>query len=338
MDNNNQITDRAQKLLKLLVECYIREGQPVGSKTLAEKADFAMSPASIRNIMSDLEMAGFINSPHTSAGRIPTVRGYRFFVDSLLNAHDFVELDAKNMAQQLNQCTNTKELISVASSLLSGVTRLASLVMLPRHDVSVLKHIEFLPLSENRILVILVLSKYEVQNRIIYADRNYTQSELQEIGNFLTANFAGKELQEIRACLVDAIAADFEHIDIINQALSEKQNRDYIISGEANLLGSINSADINRLQQLFEAFQQKNIILHLLDQCLQTDGLKIYIGEESGYEPLDDCSMIAAPYRENGKVIGVLGVIGPTRMPYHQAIAAVDITAKLLSSALEEIV
>jgi len=339
------LNERSQKLLKLLVECYIREGQPVGSKTLSQEASLAMSPATIRNIMADLETAGFINSPHTSSGRIPTVRGYRFFVDGLLNTQLPTDFEHAPLIAQLPQCVDVKELVTAASSLLSTMTKLTSLVMLPRRDNAILHHIEFLPLSGNRVLVILVLNRNEVQNRIIYTDRCYTPGELQQVGNFLTTQFNGKELSEIRRELLTAFDQDRHNIaqltqtvmDMAGKVLDEQEKQDdYIVAGEANLFNLTDYSSVDKLRELFAAFAQKRNILHLLNRCLNADGVKIYIGEESGYEPLDACSMITTPYHRNGKVVGVLGIIGPTRMPYDQAIAAVDVTAKLLSEALVE--
>lgn len=343
---NQYLDERSQKLLKLLVECYIREGQPIGSKTLAQEIALAMSPATIRNIMADLETAGFINSPHTSAGRVPTVRGYRFFVDRLLNSQLVTDFDYAALAAQLPCGADAKELVFAASSLLANMTQLTGLVMLPRSDGAILQHIEFLPLSDNRVLVILVLNQNEVQNRIIYTDRCYTVSELQQVGNFLTTQFSGKELGQIRRELLVALERERNNITELTQIIMEmtnkilgeqsKQQDDYVVTGETNLFNFTDYSGLDKLRELFVAFAEKRDILHILNQCLHADGIKIYIGDESGYEPLGDCSMIATPYHRNGKVIGVLGIIGPTRMPYDQAIAAVDITARLLSTALTE--
>jgi heat-inducible transcriptional repressor len=345
METEILLNERSQKLLKLLVKCYIRDGEPVGSKTLAEEEFLAMSPATIRNIMADLEIAGFINSPHTSSGRVPTVRGYRFFVDGLLNTQLPSNFDNVELARQLSVCADTKQLVVTASSLLSSITKLTGLVMLPRHDSAILHQIEFLPLSGNRVLVILVLNKSEVQNRIIYTDRCYAASELKQIGNFLTAQFSGKELQQIRHELLAALAEERHNISQLTQSIiditdkvlgGQEEKSDYIVTGETNLFNFAGHSEMNKLRNLFIAFAEKRDILHLLNQCLHADGVKIYIGEESGYEPLDDCSMITTTYRRYGKIVGVLGIIGPTRMPYDRAIAAVDVTAKLLSAALED--
>lgn len=343
--SNININDRAQKILKILIEHYIREGQPVGSKTLARERSLAMSSASIRNIMADLETAGFLNSPHTSAGRIPTNRGYRFFVDSLLNTKVLGEQNAENFATALTNCNTTQELVSAASTLLSSLTKLTGLVMLPRRDALVLRHAEFLPLSNNRILVILVLNNGEVQNRIIHTNRIFSANELLHIGNYLTQNFVGKELPEIRQKLLEALQNERRNIetltqnlvDIAAQALETEMPNDYVVSGEANLIDNADRSGITKLRELFNAFAEKRDILHLLDQCIHTDGIKIFIGDESGYDPLGDCSMITTPYHAKGKVVGVLGVIGPMRIPYEHVIAAVDVTAKLMSAALEEL-
>jgi len=345
---SNEINERAQEVLRLLVDCYIREGQPVASKALAQISQLNISPASIRHIMADLEEAGFLCSPHTSAGRVPTVKGYRFFVDSLLNVKfSPTNLAIENWDEQLRNCADTKELITTASSMLSDITHLASLVMLPRRESAILRHIEFLPLSNNRVLIILVLQKHEVQNRIIYTDRCYSHHELQTIGSYLTTNFAGKELHEIRQLLLVMMQQEQNEINALAQIIIEITNQpffnantntstDYVIAGETNLFDINNQVAIEKLRDIFAAFATKRDIMHLLDRCLHADGIKIYIGDESGYAPLGDCSLVTTPYRENGKIVGVLGVIGPTRMKYDNAIAAVDITSKLLSAALGE--
>jgi heat-inducible transcriptional repressor len=358
---HNEIDERAQEILRQLVECYIREGQPVGSKTLAQVTQLNISSASIRNIMADLEAAGFLQSPHTSAGRVPTVKGYRFFVDGLLNVrspcghgNDGDEgCLGCGWGEQLRGCTDTKELITTASTMLVDMTHLASVVMLPRRETAVLRQIEFLPLSENRVLIILVLHKHEVQNRIICTDRPYSRSELQNISNYLTANFVGKELHEIRQLLVAGMRHDQSEIAQLTRAITEITDQmlaaessigvrevvgDYVVTGATNLFDI--SGEQHRIEQLrgiFDALAAKRDVLHLLDRCLHADGIRIYIGEESGYAPFGECSLVATPYREGNKIIGVLGVIGPTRMAYDKAMAAVDVTAKLLSAALAEL-
>ncbi|MBU0744186.1 MAG: heat-inducible transcriptional repressor HrcA [Gammaproteobacteria bacterium] len=346
METEITLNDRSQKLLELLVECYIRDGQPIGSKTLAEEVSSAMSPATIRNIMADLEDAGFIDSLHTSSGRVPTDRGYRFFVDRLLNAQLPSVFNQESIATQLSRCGDVKELVSSASSLLSSITKFTGLVMLPSRGNVVLKHVEFLSLSNNRVLAILVLNQQEVQNRIIYTDRCYTASELQQIGNFLTVHFSGKELSQIRNELLVVLDEERNNISQLTQSIIEmtdkvlgedKEQGDYVVTGEANLFDFADYSGVGKLRELFTAFAQKRDILHLFNQCLHADKVKIYIGKESGYEPLDDCSVVAMPYHRADKVVGVLGIIGPTRMPYNQTIAAVDVTSKLLSAALGEV-
>lgn len=350
-----EINLRAQKVLRSLIECYIRDGQPIGSKTLAQTMLIDISPASVRNIMSDLEAAGFLQSPHISAGRVPTVKGYRFFVDSLINVQPLTDNAAiKIWSEKLRSCVDVKSLVTAASSMLVGMTRMASVVMLPRPEAAILQHIEFLPLNDNRVLIILVLHKHDVQNRIIHTDRCYTRSELQTIGNYLTANFAGKELCEIKRLMMAAIQQDQSEISYLTQIMVDMLSQtlggtivsganssatDYVLAGEANLFDTQEQEAHFKLRDLFAAFAAKRDILYLLNQCLGADGIKIYIGEESGYAPLDDCSLVTVPYREGGagKVMGVLGVIGPTRMAYDRAMAAVDVTAKLLSAALEEL-
>lgn len=341
---NLHINERAQQLLKLLIECYIHDGQPVGSKFLATKTSFAMSSATIRNVMADLEQAGFLNSPHTSSGRIPTNLGYRFFVDSLLRTKN-LNLGAKDeISTQLPSCNNTHELITATSTMLSNVTKLTGLVMLPRRDLLVLKHIEFIALSNNRILAILVFNKGEVENRIIHTDKIFSTSELKIIGNFLTQNFAGKELFEIRKSLLKILQDECKNIEnltqniveIANKALDTDHQNDYVVAGEENLIDITESPKVAKLRDLLAAFTEKRDILHILDQCIHSEGIKIFIGEESGYEPLGDCSVVVKPYYEKGRVIGVLGVIGPTRIHYNNVIAAVDVTSKLLSEALEK--
>ncbi len=343
---NNPITERAQLLLKVLVEKYIREGQPVGSKTLAEESTLGLSSATIRNVLADLEEHGYLRSPHTSAGRIPTVKGYRFFVDSLLPMQPPDKFAYKQFQEHLSPDQNVMELIASASTLLSDITRMAGLVMLPKRERVLLRHVEFLPLSDNRILVILVLNEHEVQNRIIYTDRVYSAAELQESANYLVATYAGLDINQIRQQLVGAVQADREHlgrlmqaaVEFANKALdaSTKSGQDYIIAGQSHLLELADEAGVGCLRQLFDAFTQKQDILHLLDQCLHTEGLQIFIGQEAGYAAFDECSLITAPYFFEGKPIGVLGVIGPTRMSYERIIPVVDITAKLLSAALNQ--
>jgi heat-inducible transcriptional repressor len=349
-NDNASLNERAQRLLKVLIERYIQDGQPVGSKTLAEDVSIGLSSATIRNIMADLEAGGYIHSPHTSAGRIPTSQGYRFFVDSLLTVRPLNEsaMMLQQARQQLTSDMTVQNLVSSASSLLSGITQLVGLVSIPRRPHLHLRHVEFLPLSDNRVLVILVFNASEVQNRIIKTERTYTQKELQQASNYLNALYAGKDLSEVRRHLLQAMQADRQHMDSLMQAAIDMADKaldvsstsnpveDYVMAGQNQLFDMADLAGMQRLRQLFEAFTEKRLILHLLDQCLKTDGVQIYIGGESGYDVLNDCSMVTAPYMVADQVVGAVGVIGPTRMAYDRVIPMVDITAKLLSAVLNQ--
>lgn len=334
----NELNDRAQWLFKTLVERYIRDGEPVGSKTLVEDSGLSLSSATIRNVLSDLEEQGYLCSPHTSAGRIPTVRGYRLFVDSLLTVQPMSGKEVVKAKEALANNLNAKDLVANASNLLSSITKLTGLVTIPKAQNLILQQVEFIPLSENRVLVVLVLNNREVQNRIIYTDHRYSQSELQTAANYLNHHFAGKDLVKIREHLKINLQKEKHSIDQLMQAAIEPSatHEDFVMSGQANLLNAVENADITQLRQLFDAFTQKRDILHLLDQCLHAQGVQLYIGEESGYEPLGQYSLITSPYSVDGKVLGALAVIGPTRMAYDRIIPIVDITAKLLTAALNQ--
>lgn len=340
--SNNQ---RAQKVLKTLVEKYISDGMPIGSKILAEECALGLSSATIRNILADLEDRGYIISPHTSAGRVPTSLGYRFFVNSLLTVQPLENAEVQTLKTKLDPDLEMPNLLQSASSLLSSVTQLAGVVALPRRNRIELRQVEFLALSGHRVLVILVLNNRDVQNRIIYTDRVYSQSELQEAANYLTANYAGKSLLTIRKELMAAIRIDSDAMasllqaamDVGNKAFEtkEEESKDYIIAGQNNLL-NYSPVDFERWRVLFNAITQKQEILNLLEHALEAEGVQIFIGKESGYEALGDCSIVTASYAVNGQLLGSLGVIGPTRMHYERVISAVDITAKLLSAALNQ--
>ncbi|MDB6062998.1 MAG: heat-inducible transcription repressor HrcA [Verrucomicrobiaceae bacterium] len=342
------ITERSQLLLKALVERYIREGQPVGSKALLECSGLPISPATVRNIMADLEELGLIRAPHTSAGRIPTSQGYRLFVDSLITVRPLEEAALASLRQELTADKSSKELIESASQLLSRITAQAGIVTLPRQQRVVLRQIEFLPLSDNRVLVILVINEREVQNRVIYTGRAHDKLELQRAANMLNQRFAGQDLSEVRAALFDAMQADKATIDrhmqttldLASKALEIPQNeaaRDYVMTGETQLIGNAGPEEIDKLKGLFEAFQQKREILDLIDRCIRADGVQIFIGEEAGYDVFGDYSVITAPYQVGGQSLGVLGVIGPTRMAYESVIPIVDLTARMLSLALKSV-
>ena len=334
------LNERAQTLLKALVERYIVDGQPVGSRALSRVSGLDLSPASIRNVMADLEEMGFIASPHTSAGRVPTPRGYRFFVDTLLTIKPLDNVEIHQLEGQL-QTENRQRLVSSASHVLSDLTHFAGLVMTPRR-AAMFRHIEFLTLSEKRILLIIVSPEGDVQNRIFSTDRSYTQAELIEAANMLNQNYAGCSFEEIRRRLHGELKELRENmsqlmtaaLEVGNRALQESAD-EVVISGERNLLQVQDlSADMARLRRLFELFEQKTGLLQLLDTSSRAHGVQIFIGGESGLVPLDECSIVTGPYEVDGNVVGMLGVIGPTRMAYERVIPIVDITAKLLSSAL----
>jgi heat-inducible transcriptional repressor len=334
------MNERAQMLLKALVERYIADGQPVGSRALSRVSGLDLSPASIRNVMADLEEMGFIASPHTSAGRVPTPRGYRFFVDTLLKIKPLDHVEIHQLEGQL-QSETRQQLVSSASHLLSDLTRFAGIVMTPRR-AAMFRHIEFVSLSDKRILLIIVSPEGDVQNRIFTGDRGYTQSELVEAANILNQHYAGCSFDEIRRRVHDELKQLREDmsqlmaaaLEVGSQALEEASD-EVVISGERNLLQIHDlSGNMASLRKLFELFDQKTSLLQLLDVSSRANGVQIFIGGESGLVPLDECSIVTAPYEIDGKVVGTLGVIGPTRMAYERVIPIVDITAKLLSSAL----
>ncbi len=338
------VNQRAQQVLKLLVERYIQDGSPVGSKTLAEEYRLGLSSASVRNILADLEDSGFLTSPHTSAGRIPTELGYRFFVDSLLTVKPLDQSSIDTLKNTFDPDQNTSTLVQSASSLLSTITQMIGIVTLPRRNRFELRQVEFLPLSGNRVLVILVLNNREVENRVIYTEKTYSHSELQQAANFLNAHYAGKDLLTARKELLQAMQNDRDDmasllqtaIDIANKAFSEKNkaSQDYIIAGQNHMVNK--EANVDRLRALFEAFTQKQQILQLLDYSLDAEGIQIFIGKESRCEALNNCSVVTTSYAIDGELVGSLGIIGPTRMPYDRVISAVDVTAKLLSAALNQ--
>lgn len=342
---DNDLTERAQQLLKALVERYIQDGQPVGSRALARQSEVKLSPASVRNVMADLEEAGFVTAPHTSAGRIPTVRGYRFFVDSLLTVKPLSQEQVRRLESRLrlDEDGDPQALLNAASNLLSGVTRLAGVVTLPRRDRTAWQRIEFVPLSETRVLAVVVFNDQDVENRILHLDRGYDPDQLQKAANYLNAHFAGKDLGQVREALLQEMREARESMDALMlsaihmaEQISEGDPDEggYVMAGETNLMEFAELSDVEKLRRLFEAFNQKRDILHLLDKCVAADGVQIFIGEESGYRVLDECSVVTSPYSADDEVIGVLGVIGPTRMAYERVIPVVDMTARLLGHAL----
>ncbi len=343
-DSIPDISDRAQQMLKALIERYVQDGQPVGSRTLARDAGLELSPATIRNVMADLEDLGFVSSPHTSAGRVPTVQGYRFFVDTLLTVQPLDERAIQEIRNQFAVEMAPKILIETASGLLSGVTHLAGMVTLPKHEHAFFKHFEFLPLSKNQVLAILVTSEDEVQNRMITTEKQCSAAELQQASNYLNELFAGKDMADVRETLLRDMqearstmnSMMLTAMQMADQILERNRDEDFVMAGQTNLMEFRELCDIEKLRKLFDAFNQKRDILHLLDQCVHGKGIQIFIGEESGYQILDECSMVTAPYSIDNQIVGMLGVIGPTRMAYERVIPIVDATARLLSAALKQ--
>ena len=334
---------RAQILLKTLIERYIAEGEPIGSRTLSKYSGLDLSPATIRNVMSDLEEMGLISSPHTSAGRIPTPLGYRFFVDTLLVIKQIESGELRSLEGQLHP-DNPQRLIQSASQLLSQLTQFAGVVMTPRRRTLSFRHVEFLKLAEKRILLIVVTPEGDVQNRMLLTERDYTPSELVEAANFINQNYSGQSFEDVRSRLQNELREIREDVmqlmtvavDAGSEALAQ-QNEPYVISGERNLLGARDlSQDMSRLKQLLELFERKTSLVQILDVSLRGQGVQIFIGGESGFSAPDDVSVVTSPYQVNGEVVGTVGVIGPTRMAYERVVPIVDVTAKLLSSALSQ--
>jgi len=339
---NHMLDKRAQVLLKTLIERYIAEGQPVGSRTLSKYSGLDLSPATIRNVMADLEELGFISSPHTSAGRVPTPAGYRFFVDTLLVVKQLESERLRELEDHLHP-DNPQRVIQSASQLLSQLTQFAGVVMTPRRRAVTFRHIEFLRLSEKRVLLIVVTPDGDVQNRILFTEREYTASELVEAANFINQNYSGHSFEDVRSRLqneVRDLRADM--IRLMSTALEAgnalaEGSEQYVISGERNLFAVKDlSQDVDRLKQLVELLEKKTSLLQILDLSLRGQGVQVFIGGESGVRAPDDVSVVTSPYKVDGEVVGTVGVIGPTRMAYDRVVPIVDITAKLLSSALSQ--
>lgn len=329
------LDDRSKMLMKALVERYIADGQPVGSRTLSRASGLELSPATIRNVMSDLEELGLIVSPHTSAGRIPTARGYRLFVDTMLTVQTG-HVTSHSLAPDQPQ-----KVISNAANLLSNLSQFVGVVMAPRRS-SVFRHMEFLRLSEKRLLVIIVSPDGDVQNRVIYTESDYTQAQLIEAANFLNSHYVGMAVEEVRERLrleVETLRSEIgqlmqEAVNVTSDAITEAQD-DVVISGERNLLSvSDFSSDMGHLRRAFDLFEQKAQLMRLMEVAGQAEGVRIFIGGESQVVPFEDLSIVSAPYEVDGQVVGTLGVIGPTRMAYDRMIQIVDITSKLVSNAL----
>ena len=327
----------------MLVEHYLAEGTPVASKTLATRPGIDVSSATVRSIMAELEARGLVVSPHTSAGKIPTNLGLRFFVDSLLSVQPLARSSMQMLRDGLNPDLAPARLVELASGLLAEISRMAGVVTLPRPEQVSLRQVEFLPLTANRVLVILVINERDVQNRVIHTARQFSETELVQAANYINREFAGESLLNIRAALIAGMHRDKASVDRIMQLTLDMAAQvfadaaldasdGYVVAGETNLLGAPND---EAMRKLLDAFSRKRDILHLLDRCLDSDGIQLFIGDESGYDVLDDYSVVTAPYRVNGRVAGVLGVIGPTRMAYQRVIPIVDVTARVLGAALD---
>jgi heat-inducible transcriptional repressor len=336
------LNERAQSLLKILVERYIADGQPVGSRVLARASSLELSPATIRNVMADLEEMGFVSSPHTSAGRVPTPKGYRFFVDTLLTVRPLEEVERAQIEGSLLP-DDPHRVVAAASQLLSDLTHFAGIVIAPRRRAA-LRHVEFFHLSEKRVLLIIVASDGEVQNRVLVTDRPYSTAQLAEAANAINQHYAGLDFGSIASRVRDELLALHRDISALMRAAIETggealhQRADgVVLSGERNLLDVEDlSSDRARLRKLFDLFEGKAQLLGLLDESERAEGVKIFIGGDSMLVPLDDCSIVTAPYEVDGLVVGTVGVIGPTRMAYERVIPIVDVTARLVSSALSQ--
>ena len=338
--------ERAQFLLKVLIQKFIRDGQPVGSRTLSRDAGIELSPATIRNVMSDLEELGLISAPHTSAGRVPTAQGYRLFVDTMIRYKQPRDTEIQELQKNLvERASDPDALLGSVSNMLSSITSLTGVVTVPRGQRAVLRQIEFLPVSDNRVLAILVINDREVQNRILQTEQPHSADELQRAANFINENYVGCDLMEIR----DGLIRDLDRTrDSMNQAMHDiisvaqsamkgaaREEDDLLVAGEANLMDFAELSDVETLRKLFDAFSRKRFMLKLLDKSIKANGVQVFIGRESGYKVLDDLSVVTAPYHVDADHIGVLGVIGPKRMAYDRVVPIVDVTARLLESALK---
>jgi len=338
---SSTLDPRARHLLRTLITRYIRDGEPVGSQTLARHAGLDVSAATIRNILGDLEESGLLTSPHTSAGRIPTTQGYRMFVDSLVKMQPLREADVARLRAELPAGAGTQALLGNASELLSAMTHFVGVVGAPSREQFAFRHIDFVPLDGRRVLAILVFADNDVQNRVIEPRRAYEPSELERVANYLNSNFAGRPLSEIRATLLRDLRSTRSEmegllahtVELAEHALMPA-DEDMVLAGQTRLMGVQDLSDLDRLRELFEAFARKREILQLLERTLQAPGVRIFIGEETGLAPADGVSVVTAPYMAGGQVLGVLGVIGPTRMAYERVIPVVQAAADALGSAL----
>ncbi len=335
---------RTRRLLRTLIAQYLVDGEPVGSRTLSRSSGLDVSPATIRNIMADLEDAGLVSSPHTSAGRVPTPRGLRLFVDSLIELKPLPQDEMARLERELPPGTSTTiDLLGNASTLLSAMTRFAGVVTVPRQVDFPLRHIDFVPLPDARVLVILVFTDNQVQNRIVQLVKPLDSRELEEAANYLNAQFAGFRVDDIRAHLLTELREAGSELNRLLSSTMELATasfapqaggNDVLVSGQTNLMAYSELSNLQRLRELFDAFQQKNELLQLMEVCARAPGVRLFIGEESGFTALDGCSVVTASYGAQGRVLGAVGVIGPTRMAYERVIPVVQATAALLSDAL----
>lgn len=342
MAESYELDERAQILLKFLIQSYTRDGQPVGSKSLAQLSGIDVSSATIRNIMAKLEDMGLVNSPHTSAGRIPTQAGYRFFIDSLLEVKDLGKSAKQSLNNAFTSDKTSTDLIQTASSMLSQMTRLTGLISVSKPSHTEVRHIEFMKLSERRILVIMVVNADQVHNKIIHVDRDYSDLELTQLARHMGQYLIGSDFVPAREKLLaelrqhkDQVNSILESVlDVMGSVCQQGEAEDLLTAGESNLLQFAELSDIGKLREIFDIFNRKRDLLHILEGCTQAKGVQIFVGSESGYSVLSDLSVIGAPYKVNNEVVGVLGVIGPTRIAYEKIIPTVDLTARLLTSAL----
>ncbi len=342
MNTQYQLDERAELLLRHLITSYSKDAQPVGSKSLAELSGLEVSSATIRNIMAKLEDLGLVDSPHTSAGRIPTEAGYRFFIDRLLQVNDLERNARQTIAEELSGEKTTGDLLISASEILSNVTHLTGVISHIHTAPAEIRHLEFMPLGDRRLLVILVINKDEVHNKVIRVDRDYSETELHQAAVTLSRYLIGNSFDKARQTLVaelSALRSDVNEmlqsvLDAMQEMCDSSVDEALLTAGELNLMQFDELSNINKLKDIFKVFNDKTDLLRLLDHCTSAEGVEIFIGSESGYSVLQDCAVIGAPYKVDGSVVGVLGVIGPTRIAYEQVIPVVDVTAKLLSSAL----
>ena len=343
ISSQHPLDARARQLLRTLIARYIAEGQPIGSRTLAKASGLDVSPATIRNIMSDLEEFGLVAAPHTSAGRVPTSQGYRVFVDSLIEMQPLGEPELDQLRRELPTDVSTPDLLGSATLLLSEMTHFVGVVSVPNREEFPFRHIDFLALDGNRVLVILVFTDGQVQNRVIATQRSYGAGALEQIANYLNTHFGGLRIDEIRVRLLREMQEEGARlnklltaaVEVAQAAFQGSAGSDMLVAGQTNLMGKHDGSDVDRLRELFEAFQRKRDLLQLLERCSHAEGLRLFIGDESGFAALDTYSLVTAPYGVGGRVLGVLGVIGPTRMAYERVIPVVQATAQIISGALK---